>query len=259
MIENTDFSKSEQYTLSIRLGTDGFSFSITDSPSARELTLHTWKTNETLSLNANLKQAFLELEWLKKPFRRVNVIAASKRFTLVPLEYFEDELAETFFYHNQPDKENETVLYNILHRSSAVVLFGMDKSACNYLREQYNNLKFYSQVTPFMEYITTLNQTGLRHRLYINLRNKAIDTFAYQGTKLLLANSFDCRNLSDFLYYILYLWKQLSFNQETDELYLTGSIAGKEQLTSELKKFIGKVSDMPPTSDLDLKTIITCE
>lgn len=26
MIENTDFNKSEQYTLSIRLSTDGFSF-----------------------------------------------------------------------------------------------------------------------------------------------------------------------------------------------------------------------------------------
>lgn len=258
MIENTDFSKSEQYTLSIRLSTDGFSFSITDE-SATEIIFHTWKTNETLSLNANLKQAFLDLEWLKRPFKRVNVIMASKRFTLVPLEYFEDELTETFFYHNLPEKENETVKYNILHRSNVVVLFGMDKSARNYLREQYDNLKFYSQVTPFMEHVTTLNRTAHNSKIYIHLRNKALDTLAYQGSKLLLANSFDCRNISDYLYYILYLWKQLSFDQEKDELCLTGSVAGKEQLVAELKKFIEKVSYLEPTSDLDLKTIVTCE
>lgn len=258
MIENTDFSKSEQYTLSIRLSTDGFSFYIADA-SYSELVFHTWKTNETLSLNANLKQAFQELTWLKRTYRQVNIIMASERITFVPLEYFEDELAETYFYHNQTNKENEIILYNILHRSNVVVLFGMDKSARNYLHEQYNNLQFYSQVTPVMEYISLQNRPGLTHRLYVNLRGKAIDAFAYQGTKLLLANSFSCRNLSDFLYYILYLWKQLSFDQETDELFVTGSITGKEQLISELKKFIGKVSDLEPESDLDLKAIVTCE
>ena len=37
--------------------------------------------DESFSLTANLKQTFRELEWLKRPFRRVNVLMADKRFT----------------------------------------------------------------------------------------------------------------------------------------------------------------------------------
>ena len=69
---------------------------------------------------------------------------ADKRFTFIPLEFFEDEQTEIIFYHNHPKRENETVQYNILHKSSTVVLFGMDKSACSFLREQYPDVKFYS-------------------------------------------------------------------------------------------------------------------
>jgi hypothetical protein len=129
MIETTDFSKSEQYTLSIRLSTDGFSFSIFNPLGEGRFSFHEHGVDDSLSLTANLKQAFRETDWLKNPFRRINVLMAGKRFTFIPLEFFEDEQAETVFYHNHSRQDNELVQYNILHKNNIVVLFGMDKSA----------------------------------------------------------------------------------------------------------------------------------
>ena len=86
MIETIDFSKSEQYTLSIRLSADGFSFSVFNPLGEGELSFFDRKVEESLSLTANLKQTFREIEWLKHPYRRVNILMADKRFTLVPLE-----------------------------------------------------------------------------------------------------------------------------------------------------------------------------
>ena len=74
MIETTDFTKSEQYTLSIRLSTDGFSFSIFNPLGDGELSFHEHQVDTSLSLTANLKQAFREVEWLNHSFRRVNVL-----------------------------------------------------------------------------------------------------------------------------------------------------------------------------------------
>ena len=142
MIETTDFNKSEQYTLSIRLSTDGFSFSVFNPLGDGEFSYYDRAVDESFSLTANLKQTFRELAWLERPFRRVNVLMADKRFTFIPLEFFEDEQTEIIFYHNHPKRENETVQYNILHKNSTVVLFGMDKSACSFLREQYPDVKF---------------------------------------------------------------------------------------------------------------------
>ena len=94
MIETIDFNKSEQYTLSIRLSTDGFSFSVFNPLGDGELSVFDRKVDESLSLTANLKQTFRETEWLNHPFRQVNALIASKRFTFIPLEFFEDEQAE---------------------------------------------------------------------------------------------------------------------------------------------------------------------
>ena len=125
MIETTDFNKSEQYTLSIRLSTDGFSFSVFNPLGDGEFSYYDREVDESFSLTANLKQTFRELAWLERPFRRVNVLMADKRFTFIPLEFFEDEQTEIIFYHNHPKRENETVQYNILHKNSTVVLFGI--------------------------------------------------------------------------------------------------------------------------------------
>ena len=100
MIETTDFNKSEQYTLSIRLSTDGFSFSVFNPLGDGEFSYYDRAVDESLSLTANLKQTFRELAWLERPFRRVNVLMADKRFTFIPLEFFEDEQTEIIFYHN---------------------------------------------------------------------------------------------------------------------------------------------------------------
>lgn len=96
-IENIDFTNTEQYTLSIRLSTDGFSFSVYNPLQEGESFLSEWSIETSLSLTANLKRVFQESELLKHAYKRVNLIITSKRFTTVPLELFEDEQAEAFF------------------------------------------------------------------------------------------------------------------------------------------------------------------
>ena len=259
MIETIDFSKSEQYTLSIRLSADGFSFSVFNPLGEGELSFFDRKVEESLSLTANLKQTFREIEWLKHPYRRVNILMADKRFTLVPLEFFEDEQTETLFYHNHPKRENEIVQYNILRKNNAVVLFSMDKSARSFLCEQYPDVRFYSQASSFIEHFSSKSRLGNSRKMYVHLRKDAADLYCYDRNHLLLANSFECKRTSDRIYYLLYAWKQLDFNQERDELHLTGILADKEILIKELRKYILQTFIMSPETNIDIQALLTCE
>ncbi|ADV43249.1 DUF3822 family protein [Bacteroides helcogenes] len=259
MIETIDFNKSEQYTLSIRLSADGFSFSVFNPLVEGELSFYDHKVDESLSLTANLKQTFRATEWLSHPYRRVNILMADKRFTFIPLEFFEDEQAENVFYHNHPKRENELIQYNILHKNNIVVLFGMDKSACTFLQEQYSNVRFYSQSSPFIEFFAAKSRLGNSRKMYAHLRKDAVDIYGFERGHLLIANSFGCNTTPDRLYYLLYIWKRLDFNQERDELHLTGALSDKEQLLSELRKFIRQVFIMNPATNLDLQAITSCE
>lgn len=257
--EKIDFSKSEQYTLSIRLSTDGFSFSIYNPIHDSSISFLEKEIETSLSFTANLKQTFRDLDFLNHPYKRVNIIIANKRYTLVPLEWFEDEQAKLIFNHNHTFKENEVVLYNILKKNSAVIIFGIDKSAHQFLIEQYPEARFYSQATPLTEYFAVKSRLGNSRKMYASLRNNAIDIFCYERGHLLLANSFECRETADRVYFLLYVWKQLNFNQERDELHLTGALKDKELLMKELRKFILQVFIMNPSTNIDIQALSTCE
>ena len=87
-----------------------------------------------------------------------------------------------------------------------------------------------------------------------------------------MANSFDCKQVDDCIYYLLYVWKQLDYNQERDELHLVGFFNDKEKLNSGLKQFVRQVFIINPKSEFtrqgvakledipyDLQTLTLCE
>ena len=149
--------------------------------------------------------------------------------------------------------------YNILRKNNAVVLFGMDKSSYHFLKEQYPDIKFYSQASSLIESFSTKSRLGNSRKVYVNFRVAEIDMFCYDRGHLLLANSFECHETTDRIYYLLYTWKQMGFDALRDELHLSGDLSEKEALLPEIKKYIKQVFIMTPATNLDLRSIVLCE
>lgn len=122
MAQPIDFNKSEQYILSIRLSTDGFSFSIYHPQQESEVYFSASPVNTQRSMAANVKAYLTETEELKHPFKQVNILIHTSRYTTVPLELYEDEQTELLFYQNLPAQNNEVILCNILGKSNVVIL-----------------------------------------------------------------------------------------------------------------------------------------
>ncbi len=117
MIEQFDLNNSEQYTLSIRLSTDGFSFSIYNPLQGNDFYFRVYPVNTQRSMAANVKAFLAATEELKHTFKQINILIQSERYTPVPLEFFEDEQMENFFYQNLPKQQNEVILCNILGKT----------------------------------------------------------------------------------------------------------------------------------------------
>lgn len=260
MMEETTISQSEQSTLSIRLSAECFAYSVFRPSEDPAVTCCGYATNETLSLTANLKRMFREVESLRLPYRRVNVLMAGPRVTLMPLELFEDEQAESVFYYNFRPMENERVHYNILRQSNMVILFGMESSTCTFLADQHPSVRFYAQFTPLIEHFTTLSRQGDRRRMYLHLGPAEIEVCVYECGRLQAANVFPCRAMSDQLYYALSVWQLQHMDRERDELHLVGGSPDKrEALQTQLKRYIRQVTVPVPADHLDLQTIALCE
>ena len=255
-----DLSKSKQYILSIRLCTDGFSFSIYDTATERILAYDQIDDlDENLSITANLRAAFRHSEILAATYQKVNIIVTGKRFALLPKVFYKKEDIDTLFYFNQPRQDNETILQSLSNVSSEIVfLFGIDKAAYRLILEYYPDAEFYSQFCLLNDCFGMTAQKGQDcNRLFLSFRSGGIDAFAYdERGDLLLLNSFAVNHLQDTIYFILYLWKLLEFDQEEDLLLFYGVVKEKEQLLDVLKNYIQQISFMVPETNLDFKALL---
>ncbi len=273
MTERIDLTKSEQYTLSIRLSADGFSFSIYNPAAEGEFHFEHYPVNASYSMTANLKEMLAATDALKHPFKRINVLYDTHRFTPIPFDLFEDEQMDTLFYHNFTKADNETVLCNVLGKSNIVILFGIDKHAHQLLADHFPTARIFSTVSPLTEYFARKSRTGHARKLYAHVREEALEVYAYDKGKLQLINTFPCSETADRVYYLLYIWQQLGFDQERDELHLTGGNNGaKKMLVAELRNYLRQVFLIHPSAEFnraevsrmeeipfDMQTLILCE
>ena len=255
-----DLNKSEQYILSIRLSADGFSFSI-HHPQNEDVSYTSYAVNSSYSMTANVKKMFATTEELGRSYETVNVLIDTPRFTLVPFDLFEDEQTEEFFHLNFPKKENETILCNILGKNNVALLFGVDKHTHQLLAEQFPQARIFASISPLLEHFHTRSRENDTKNLYVHFHASQMDVFAFDKGKLLLTNTFQCKQIPDKVYYMLYIWQQLGFSQEKDQLWLAGNIEAEEELMTELNKFIRNVKTFPKKENLsfDIQTLMICE
>ena len=258
---NIDFTKSEQYKLSIRLSADGFSFSIHHPQNEEDFFFTTHPVNVSYSMTANIKKMIQATKELKHSYQQTNILIDTSRFTPIPFDLFEDELGDELFYQNLQHRDNEIVLCNILGKSNIALLFGMDKHAHQLLIEQFPQARIFACVSPLTEHFTSQSKKENNRKLYAHFRPNKMEIFAFDKGKLLLINTFNCKQTSDQVYYLLYVWQQLGFNQEKDQLLLTGNMDAKEELLNELNKFLRHVNLLSMQEELpyDLQTLMICE
>jgi glutaredoxin-related protein len=250
-------NEQNQNILSIRLSIDKFKYTTFDPFQENIATIADWELNPSLSLTANLKK-FLHEEDDFNNYKQVNVMLESSRYITVPIELFDDEQTELLFYHNITKHENEIILYNILQSINSVVIYSLDTSAHHLLITKYPEVKFYVHVSPLLEYFSAKSHQGNNRKMYVNLRNEAIDIFCLDHGRLLLANSYDCREIADRIYYILYIWKQLNLDQERDEILFYGNMPEKDMLIAQADKYIRHHYILNQSVEATIKSLCKC-
>ena len=272
MTKDLDFNKSEQYTLSIRLSTDGFSFSIYNPIDGNDFYHRTFPVNTQRSMAANVKAFLAATEELKHKFKQTNILIHSPRYTIIPLEFFEDDSMESIFYQNVREKKNEIILCNIMSKSSSVVIFSLDKLTHVFLSEQFPGARFFSSISPQIEHLTIKSKLGNCKKLYTNIHHDSIDVTALDKGRLLLVNTYPTPSKNDIEYFILNIWQQAGFDQQRDELHIAGATETKKIIIPELRKYISHVYSINPQAEFndsstteienipfDVQSLILCE
>ena len=262
MTSNLDLNKSDQYKLSIRLSTDGFSFAVCNYQTGNVIFSRNWAVNSRRSLAANVKSFLAENQELAGKFKHTSVLIDTLRYTTLPLEHYEDEQTEMLFYQNLPKKDNENILCNILGESNLVILFSIDKLTHQFIIDNFPEARIFVAVSPQVEELAGRCKQEQSNILFANLHPETTDVLCFRQGKLQTVNSYKTSTAEDRCYYIAGLWNILSYDSMADELHIVGETKLVDSVSDILKDMVKNISKTVVTEDglaFDLQALLNCE
>ncbi len=268
-----DFNKTRQYTLSIRLSTDGFCFAVHNPQIMGEYAFQPYRIDALKSMTANLKEAAKENEILRHTYKTVNIILGDANYTLVPKEYYTEQYEQEFYQQNiATPTTNCTIMHNVVADEQAIVLFAIENQLHKAITKLYPKARFYASVSPLIDFGTEKSSVENKKYVLVHQKRNSLDLLCFDKSSLLFGNTFSYRDMSDATYYLLSSWSILGLSQTEDTLYIAGQARHVKSLTKEITKFIKDIRPIRPAEEFhstelarideipfDLQALIACE
>ncbi|MGL5787589.1 MAG: DUF3822 family protein [Bacteroidales bacterium] len=247
-----DFTKSEQYSLSIRLRPDGFSFYVTDPNQSGTFYSKDITFGEGCDYNESIKKYVFDESYLLLPYRSVSVLMDISVYQLIPNPFFDREYAEDMFYTGKNQAPGKKVMINSLRRNEYHLLFEIDHTLFSFLTRTFGINRVYAHISPLMEYFSKKAKSG-NSKAFVCLGKQGFDICVYKNGILQAAVNEHVQELNDYLFHILSIWQTFGLDQYADELYICGENHHSDELNSLLKRYIHKVSPVSSPLSLTLK------
>ena len=243
-LDSFDIEKTKEYSLSIQVSLDGFSFLIVHSSEKKVIA---YKNTPLKISNKNLLARRLK-EWLeaenifKNPFNSVFAFFFTENFTLVPAEYSGDNQIENLTTHLFQHDLNNKLIENKIDDLNAKLVFMLPTEVMNVLHLQFNNnVKIIHPVTNLLKYPV---ESKKRNSAVILTTKKYFYLIITRNTRLILANSFQAEHLNDLVYHVLNTFQQLEIARSETDLYVSGLRNDNSEIEDLLKLYFENISNL---------------
>ncbi len=251
-VTNQPIISTGKQRLTIRLSRNSLSFSafIPGTEEENPIRFEPWVVRSGISMAANLREALKGAQLPAMGFTKARVMT-DMPVLMMPVEQFDEKTMAQEYHYTYPQTEQETVLFNVLPDLNAVAVFAMNRDLKLVIDDRFEDVQYIAALTPVWRQLHQRSFTGQRYKLYGYFHDKKVDVFTYQQNRFKFCNQFDTSHAHDALYFLLYVWRQLMFDVEKDEMHLVGDIPEQEWLVDELKKYIRRAYVINPSADFN--------
>lgn len=217
---------------------------------AEGITYSPYSLNGGISMAANLREALRFTDVLSTRYKKTTVMVDGN-VMMVPVDFYREDEAEALFFHAYPSEQGETVLHNVLPDLNAVALFSINKDMRGVITDYIPSAGFIAAMAPVWRHLHQRSFNGQRQKMFAYFHDGFMEVFCFSQNRFKFCNRFEVSNSSDAIFYLLYCWRQLAFQQDGDELHLVGDIPQSDALTEELKTFIRRTYIINPSGDFN--------
>lgn len=249
---NPQINNIENQEISIQVGLNGFSFLIKASETHECLLFRHFNFKNTLLVDELIRkiEGLVSKEAVfSNTYSKATLYYISQKATLVPEEFFSPEYLKKYFEYSHSMDELDELHYTYIESLKAYSVFSVPNYLTGIFYSLLPQIKFEHQGTTLINY--GLNTVNKKQSAVLGINKTFFDIEIFENKQLVLSNSFQYTNAMDFIYFVMYVCKQLKIDLKALDLQVLGDIKNHKALITELQKHISNVN----TPELNLQNL----
>ena len=272
--ETLDINSTENYELSLQLSPDGFAFCILDTIRNKFVLIRAFEPDENKYFNTDkIKELLNNDDFLLRRYKKINAVMPAKKYTIVPTPLFDPGKKDEYFTFNHIMEDDNLILSNKLNDPDAFLIFSVQKPFSDLINSFYPGVLPYHHIKPLLDHISHNRKTVSGNYIHIHVEREFFNLIIFNNNILNFCNSFNYRNISDILYFVLNVFKNLDIKQE-ETIHFSGLTEKYDDLISNFSIYVRHIKFAEPSGNftfsyvfndmeihrfLNLFSVVNCE
>ena len=253
--ETLDINSTEIYELSVEMSQASLSFAILDTIRNKYIMLRSSEPDENKNFTAeNIDGIITGDDFLRKKYKRVNVVVSSPKFTLVPTPLFDPAKKEEYYKLNFNREENEVILANKIPDPDAYIIFSMPAAFYDLIGQSYPGNYLSHHIKPLLNQVSYKSKSADRKYIHLHIERDYFNLMIMDNNVLKFSNTFNYRNISDILYYVLRVYKGMDISHD-ETIHFSGMIENSDNLYSNFAIYLRDLKFTGPSGNFSFSYV----
>lgn len=259
-IESLNFSS---ITLLIEISYKAINLGLFDNSNHKYVGVISYSVQENLNsqkLAEYIQYLLNEEPFFKKEYKKILISYKSHFSTLIPEELFDENNISKYFEFYKIYQNTDLQIYDKISSLNQYNIYILPDEINNVLKSNLVNYKLINNNTSLITSTAFYNARQVKDsskNVFINVGNSEFDMVAYNDKQLIINNTFKYKTKEDFIYYLIFALKQIKFETNECQIFLSGKIVIQSLIFKILTKYIKNIDFVEKENFIVLDTVLS--
>ena len=245
--ETLDINSTANYKLSIQANLDGFYFAILDTLRNKYVLFRAYEPDNEAKFSLDeIESVCRRDDFLNRKYADVRMVVPTARATAVPAQLYDPAGRDDYFLLNNQKEDADEILVNRLRYPDAFLIFSLNSDLKALLGQLFPHSEPVHHLKPLLYSLSAGKHSQARNLLHLHVEKDFMNVVLLTGEDLKLCNTFDHRNTSDLMYFLLYVAKKSDLPAGTP-LSVSGATVRFDEIWAGLSDYISTIRYAKPS------------